>query len=324
MNLNRRRAIAGMLAAPVLPLAPLAARAQAYPERTIRIVIPFPGGFTDTLARMVGQKMSESMGQPVVVEQKPGGSGQIGAAEVLRAPADGYTVFMNHIGTDAVNPHIFRKLSYDPQKDFMPVAELARTPNLLVVSPELPVRDVAGLIQLAKARPEPLFFGSPGNGTSGHLAGELFKSRSGLRLTHVPYKGATEVVQDLATGRVHMMFDTLAQGGQLARSGKVRALAVTSRERHPSFPDIPTLADSGFPGWETGPWFGMVVKAGTPAPVVARLQQEASKAVRAVGDRLLSMGVFPIGSTPEQYAAMMQGESQRWGKLVQDIGLKVD
>lgn len=311
-----------------LPLGPsaFAARAQAFPTRPLRLIIPFPGGFTDTLARLVGQKMSEFLGQPVVVEQKPGGSGQIGAAEALRAPADGHTLFLIHIGTHAINPALFSRLSYDAEKDFIPVTELVRVPNLLVASPTLGINSVAELVAMAKAKPQTLFFASPGNGSSGHLAGELFKSSAQVQVTHVPYKGTSETVQDLVSGRVHFSFDTLAQGAALAQGGKVKALAVTSARRHPSFPDIPTMAESGFPGWETGPWFGLAVRQGTPPDAVRRLHAEASKALQAadVRDKLLAMGSTPVGDRPEQFAAFIRAEAHRWGDVVRTLGLKAE
>ena len=324
MTCSKRRLLAAMVCLPMTP--GLLSAQTAYPNKAIRLIVPFPGGFTDTLARLVGQKMGDAMGQAVVVEQRPGGSGQIAASETLRAPADGYTLFMIHIGTHAINPHLLPKLSYDPVKDFLPVTELARVPNLLVTSPTVAARTVQELVALAKAKPGSLFYASPGNGSSGHLAGELFKSLAGVDIVHVPYKGAAETVQDLITGRVHMMFDTLAQGGALARSGKVNALAVTSAQRHPSFADFPTMSESGFAGWDTGPWFGLAVKAGTPDDIVRRLQSEGAKALAnpAVRDRLVALGATPVGSTPEEFSAFIKQESSRWGKLVKEVGIKAE
>jgi tripartite-type tricarboxylate transporter receptor subunit TctC len=323
MTLCRRTLLSGLVLPALLPLG-ATAQTDTYPQKPVRLVIPFPGGFTDTLARLVGQKMSEGLGQPVVVEQKPGGSGQIGAAEVLRAPPDGHTLFMIHIGTHAVNPHLLPKLNYDAEKDFIPITEVARVPNLLEVSPALAARTVAELVALAKARPGGLFYASPGNGSSGHLAGELFKSMAGVDIQHVPYKGTTEALQDLATGRIHIMFDTLAQGGALSRAGKVRGLAVTSRQRHPSYPEFPTMVESGFAGWETGPWFGLAVRAGTPDDIVRRIQAEAAKALAspALRERLTALGATPTASTPEEFSAFIKAESGRWGKLVRDLGIK--
>ena len=320
-----RRLLAAFLLLILLPLVSSPTLAQtAYPNKPIRLVIPFPGGFTDTLARLVGQKMSDGLGQPVIVEQRPGGSGQIAAAEIMKSPADGYTLFMIHIGTHAINPHLLSKLNYDPEKDFVPVTELARVPNLLVISPSVPAQSVQELVALAKAKPDSLFFASPGNGSSGHLAGELLKTIAGVTITHVPYKGASETLQDLATGRVQMLFDTLAQGGALARAGKVRALAVTSAQRHPSFPEFPTMAESGFPGWESGPWFGLAVKTGTPDGIVRRLHTEAARALASpeVRASLTASGATVVGSTPEEFAAFIKAESARWGKVVRDAGIR--
>ena len=321
---TKRRLISTLMLLLMTPL-PLLAQ-TAYPNKPVRLIIPFPGGFTDTLARLVGQKMGDAMGQPLVIEQRPGGSGQIAAAETIRSPADGYTLFMIHIGTHAINPHLLPKLSYDAAKDFIPVTELARVPNLLVSSPTVPVRNVQELIALAKAKPGSLFYASPGNGSSGHLAGELFKSLAGVDIVHVPYKGAAESVQDLISGRVHIMFDTLAQGGALAKAGKINALAVTSARRHPSFPDFPTMSESGFPGWDTGPWFGLAVKAGTPDEIVKRLQTEAAKALAspAVRERLVALGATPVASTPDEFSAFIKVESTRWGKLIKDVGIKAE
>lgn len=325
--MNRRTGcwMAALLVA--LASTPIAGLAQAdYPSKPVRLVVPFPSGFADVLARRVGKAMGDSMGQTFIIEQRPGGSGQIAAADVMKAPADGHTVFLIHIGTHAVNPHIYTKLNYDPERDFVPVIELARVPNLLLVSPSVPATTVQELVTLARNKPNELFFASPGNGTSGHLAGELFKSVAGVRVTHVPYKGAGETLQDLASGRVHMMFDTLAQGGNLARAGKVRGLAVTSAERHPAFPEYPTMAELGFKGWETGPWFGLAVKAGTPDAIVRRLRDEAAKALASpeVRSPTEASGATVTGGTSEAFSAFIKAESVRWGKLAREVGIRVD
>jgi tripartite-type tricarboxylate transporter receptor subunit TctC len=324
MNSLRRRDFCAGVA---VTLMTTRASAQAFPVRPVRLIIPFPGGFTDILARLVAEKMSERLGQPVLVEQKPGGSGQIAAAELLRSAADGHTMMLIHIGTHAINPHLFPKLSYDPVKDFTPLTQLVTVPNLLVCSPTLSgVNSVSDLVALAKAKPGTLFFGSPGAGSSGHMAGELFRSMAGVQVTHVPYKGAAEVIQDLYTGRVHFMFDTLAQGSAQAKGGKVRALAVTSAQRHPKFPDYPTMAESGFPGWDTGAWFGLAVRSGTPVAAAQRLQEEAARALGnpELRERLLNLGSTPVGDSAEHFTATIQGESQRWGKLVRDLGIKLE
>ena len=297
-----------------------------FPSRPLRLIIPFPGGFTDTLARVVAQPLSSALGQPVAVEQKPGGSGQIAAGELLRAPADGHTMMLIHVGTHALNQALFSKLSYDANADFSPLSELVRLPNLLIASPSLGVRSVSELVELARSKPDTLLFASPGNGSSGHLAGELFRTRASIRVSHVPYKGASESVLDLSAGRVHFSFDTLAQGSALSRAGKVTALAVTSPERHPAFPDIPTMSESGFPGWETGPWFGLAARSGTPEPIVTRLADEIRRALALpdVQSRLTAMGATPIGSTPQAFRQQIAAEQKRWGDLIRSIGIRVE
>jgi tripartite-type tricarboxylate transporter receptor subunit TctC len=317
-------ALALTAAALALAASPLAA--QTFPSKPIRFVVPFPGGFSDVLARQVGAKMGAALGQPVVVENKPGGSGQIGAQEVLRAGADGHTLFMGHIGTHAINPHLFTKLAYDPDKDFAPVTLLVTVPNLLVVHPSVPARTVQELVAYARANPGKLSYASPGNGTSGHLAAELFKSLAKVFIVHIPYRGAAPALQDVMGGQVQLLFDTLAQGYPQARAGKVRALAVGSLKRQPSAPEVPTMDESGFAGWETGPWFGVMVRAGTPDPIVRRLNAELVKALDAPDVRaaLAAQGANPVGGSPEAFAAFIRAESARWGKLVRDIGIKAD
>ena len=318
---RRRMLVAGTAA---LALGSGPARAQpGFPNRPIRFVVPFPGGFTDALARMVGQKMADAIGQPVVVENRPGGSGAIGAQEVLRAPADGYTMFLGHIGTHALNPHLQDKLAYDPA-ELAPVSLLVQLPNLLTVSPTLAANSVQELVAMAKARPGELSYASPGSGTSGHLAAELLKVQAGVNLVHVPYKGTAEALADLGTGRVQLMFDTVAQGMAQAKAGRVKALAVTSPRRHPLAPELPTMAESGFPGWDTGAWFGVMVRAGTPPDLVARLHAEAARALNAaeVRDRLVSMGATPVGNSPTEFAAFIRAESSRWGEVIRKAGIK--
>ena len=303
------------------------ARAQSeFPSRPLRLIIPFPGGFTDMLARLVAQPLGVALGQPVSVEQKPGGSGQIAAAELLRVAADGHTLMLIHIGTHALNPALYAKLSYNPDGDFAPLSELVRLPNLLIASPALGVNSVADLLDLARKNPQKLLFASPGNGSSGHLAGELLRSRASIQVGHVPYKGASESVLDLSAGRVHFSFDTLAQGSALAKAGKVKALAVTSPGRHPAFPEIPTMSESGFPGWETGPWFGLAVRSGTPEPIVERLARETRKALAApdVRERLNGMGATPVGSSPGEFRQYILEEQKRWGELIRTLGIRAE
>lgn len=324
MSKVHRRRVCALIAG--LPVCAAPALAEVFPLKPVRLVIPFPAGFTDTLARLVGKGMADRLGQPVIVDQRPGGSGQIAAAEVTKSPADGHTLFMIHIGTHALNAHVLQRLSYDPERDFTPVIELARVPNLLVVSPTLPVGNVADLMTLAKARPGTLFYASPGSGSSGHLASELLKTRAGIDITHVPYKGTAEALQDLTSGRVHLMFDTLAQGAQLARAGKVKALAVTSSQRHGAYPEFPTMAESGFPGWDTGPWFGLAVRSGTPEAAVRALHTAAAQALATpeIRDRLVALGALPVGGSALEFAMRIRSESARWGTLARDLGIKAE
>lgn len=310
----------------LLSLSTVTAHAQAFPSKPVRFVVPFPGGFSDMLARQIGATMGDALGQPIVVENRPGASGQIGAQEVIRAPADGHTLFMGHIGTHAINAHIFPKLNYDPDKDFAPVTLLVTVPNLLVVHPSVPAQNVRELIALAKSKPGGLSYASPGSGTSGHLAAELFKSLAGVFIVHIPYKGAAPALQDLMGGQTQMLFDTLAQSYPQAKAGKVRALAVTSLKRHPVAPEIPTMDESGFAGWETGPWFGIFVRTGTPEPILKGIHGEAVKALSApeIRDKLVAQGANVVGNTPEEFAAFIRAESARWGKLVRQVGIRAD
>jgi tripartite-type tricarboxylate transporter receptor subunit TctC len=314
------RVVAVFLTAVALPLG-----AQTYPSKPVRIVVPFPGGVADTLSRMLAPRMSEALGQPVIVENKPGASGQIGAADVIRSPADGHSLFLGHIGTHAINAHVFSKLTYDPA-DLVPVTLLITVPNLLVLHPAVPAANVAELIAHAKAKPGALSYASPGSGSSGHLAAELFKSLAGVNLVHVPYKGAAPALQDLMGGQVHVLFDTLAQALPQARAGKVRALAVTTLKRQGVAPEVPTMQEQGFPGWETGPWFGLFVRAGTAEAIVRKLNEEAVKALKAPGvaDKLSALGAEPVGNSPEAFATFIRAESARWGKVVRDAGIRAD
>ena len=310
----------------VLAMTALPLSAQIFPSKPIRFVVPFPGGIADTLARLISPSLGQSLGQPVVVENRPGGSGQIAAQEIVRSPADGHTLFMGHIGTHAINASLFSKLSYDPDKDFTPVTLLVTVPNLLVVNPGVPAQSVRELVALAKAKPGSLSYASPGNGTSGHLAGELFKSLAGVNIVHVPYKGAAQAMQDVIGGQGQLLFDTFAQSYPQAKAGKLRALAITSLKRQASAPDIPTMDESGFAGWETGPWFGVLLRSGTAELIVRRVHAELVKSLNApeAHNRLVAQGVNVIGNAPEEFTAFIRSETARWGKLVRDVGIRAD
>jgi tripartite-type tricarboxylate transporter receptor subunit TctC len=313
----------GVLLACVAP----GAIAQAYPNHVIRLVVPFPaGGTTDILARAAAQKLTESLGQPVVVDNRPGAGGNIGADLVAKSTPDGYTLLMGTVGTHAINPSLYAKMPYDHVKDFVPVVLVAGVPNVLVVNPSLPVNSVADLIKLAKSKPGAINFASSGSGTSIHLSGELFKTMAGVDMTHVPYKGSAPALSDLIGGQVQLMFDNLPSALPQIKAGKLRAIAVTSLNRAPVLPDVPTIAESGLPGFEASSWFGVLAPAGTPAPVVAKLNAEVNKWLQSpeAREQLLAQGAVAAGGTPEQFAAHIRAETEKWAKVVKASGAKVD
>ena len=301
--------------------------AQAYPTKPIRIVVPFPaGGTTDVLARAAAQKLAETLGQPAVVDNRPGAGGNIGAELVAKSAPDGYTLLMGTVGTHAINPGLYPKLPYDHVKDFAPVILVAGVPNVLVINPALPVNSVPELIAYAKANPGKLNFASSGNGTSIHLSAELFKTMAGVQMTHVPYKGSAPALQDLVGGQVQLMFDNLPSSLALIKGGKLKALAVTSATRAAALPDVPTLAESGLPGFEASSWFGLLAPAGTPPLVIGKLNGEIAKwlATPEAKERLLTQGAIAAGGTPEDFARFIAAETAKWQKVVKDSGAKVD
>jgi tripartite-type tricarboxylate transporter receptor subunit TctC len=304
-----------------------AAYAQPYPSKPIHFVVPYPaGGPLDTVARLLGQKVSESVHQPVVVENKPGAGGNIGADYVAKAAPDGYTILMGAVATHAINPTLYRNIPYDPVKDFAPVTEVAWTPNVLVVNPSLPVSNVKEFIAYAKAHPGELNFGSGSTGSAGHLAGELFKTMAGVQMVHVPYKGAGPAMQDLIGGQIQLMFDNLASSLGQIRAGKVRALAVTTAKRSTLAPELPTIAESGLPGFDISTWFGIFAPGGTPQPVVQRLHDAFVAALHApdVQATMKKMGAEPVGNTPEEFAAYIRSEARKYAKVIEASGAKVD
>ena len=303
------------------------ASAQSYPNRTIRLVVPFPAaGTTDILARAAAQKLTEAFGQSVVVDNRPGAAGNIGSDLVAKSAPDGYTLLMGTVGTHAINPSLYSKMPYDHVKDFAPVVLVAGVPNVLVVNPALPVNSVADLIKLAKDKPGQINFASSGSGTSIHLSGELFKTMAGVDITHVPYKGSSPALIDLIGGQVQIMFDNLPSALPQIKAGKLRAIAVTSLKRAPVLPDVPTISESGLPGFEASSWFGVLAPAGTPAPIVARINAEVNKWLQSADarERLLSQGAEAAGGTPEQFAYHIRAESEKWAKVVKASGAKVD
>ena len=303
------------------------AQAQAYPSKPIHFVVPYPaGGPLDTVARLVGQKVSESVKQPIIVDNKPGAGGNIGADLVAKAAPDGYTLLMGAVATHAINPTLYASIPYDAQKDFIPVTQIASTPNVLVVNPSLPVTSLHEFIAYAKAHPGSLNFGSGSTGSAGHLAGELFKSMAGVDMTHVPYKGAAPAMTDLIGGRLQLMFDNLASSLVQIKAGKVRALAVTTAKRTELAPELPTIAESGLPGFDINTWFGLFVPAGTPPAIVERLHGEFASALQApeVRSKMLALGAEPVGDTPAQFAQYIRSEAVKYAKLVKASGAKVD
>jgi len=303
------------------------AQTPAYPSRPIRLVVPFPaGGTTDILARSVAQKLTEAWGQPVVVDNRPGAAGNIGAELVAKAPPDGYTLLMGTVGTHAINASLYAKMPYDHVKDFVPVILVAGVPNVLVVNPAVPAHSVSELIAYGKANPGKLNFASSGSGTSIHLSGELFKVSTGVQMTHIPYKGSAPALQDLIGGQVQLMFDNLPSALPQIKGGKLRALAVTSTTRAAVLPDVPTVAESGLPGFEASSWFGILAPAGTPPAIVTKINGEVAKWVASAEakEKLLSQGANAAGGTPEDFARHIQAETAKWAKVVKESGAKVD
>nr|WP_254598527.1 tripartite tricarboxylate transporter substrate binding protein [Achromobacter piechaudii] len=306
-------------------LAPLAQ--AAWPERPIRLLVPYgPGGSSDVVARAVAVEMSRDLGQQVVVENKGGGQGTIATSEVARANPDGYTLILGHVGTLAVNPSMMPKLNYDARRDFAPIVLLAKLPMLFAVGAKVPVRTLPEFVGLAKSKPGQLNYGSAGNGSAGHLAFEMLKTAAGIDVVHVPYKGTGAQVNDLLAGNI----DAAAAGtpGLLphAQAGSIRIIAVGSAQRLSVLPDVPTVAEQGFPGFESSQWFGLLAPAGTPAPVVERLHQAAVKALQsdAVRSRLAHDASEPSGAGPAEFAAFIDAEEKRWGKVVKDARLSIE
>lgn len=302
--------------------------AQAWPAKPVRFVVPYPpGGPVDVSARLLAPKLQEALGQPFLVENKPGAGGNIGVDFVAKSAPDGYTVGMGAIATHAINPALMPSVPYDPIRDFRHLALVVQVPNVLVVNTELPVRSVAELVAYAKARPGKLDFASGSTGSTGHLAGELFKQMTGTFMVHIPYKGAPAAVADLLAGRVHLMFDNLASALPQVKAGRVRALAVTTLRRSSALPDLPTLDESGLKGFDMTTWWGVVGPAGMPADVAARLNAEILKAMDTpeVKARLAGMGMEGSAvRTPEQFGAFVAAEAKLYARLVKQSGAKPD
>lgn len=322
-----RRTFALLVAALVLPGAAMAQPEANWPSRPIKWVVPFPpGGAMDVIARTLGDKAARELGQPFVIENRPGAGGNIGADYVAKQSADGYTIMITSIGM-ATNKVLYSKLSYDPVKDFAPVSLLAVVPNVLVVNAALsPDKSVQDVLAHARRNPGKLTYASAGNGTSIHLASEVFASMAGTNLLHVPYKGSGPAMTDMLGGQVDLMFDSITSARPHIQSGKLRALGVTTARRSAALPDVPTIAEVGVPGYEVSPWFAVFAPAGTPAGVVARLNQALNGAMKQPDTlkKLESVGAEPIGSTPQELAAHLNKELNRWGKLIKERSIQLD
>jgi tripartite-type tricarboxylate transporter receptor subunit TctC len=310
-----------------LTLTPCAQAADAYPTKPIRVIVPFAaGGGTDILIRTLGQKLSENLGQQLLIDNRGGAGGAIGAELAAKAPPDGYTIMATTSGVVVVNPSLYKKLAYDPLKDFAPIAIIASLPNMLVVPPSLPVNNVKELIALAKANPGQLTYASGGNGTSNHLAGELLKYLAGVNVTHVPYKGGGPAVLAVMTGEVTMLFATMPSAMQQVKDRRLKGLAVTSRKRSSAAPELPTMIEAGVKDFDVSIWIGAMAPRGTPEGAIARLNKEIGRALQApdIASKLRVEGYEPVGSSPEEMSASIKTESATWAKVIKAAGIKAD
>jgi tripartite-type tricarboxylate transporter receptor subunit TctC len=327
MQVARRTLIAASLSALALGAIVLPAQAQdKWPSKPITYVVPFPaGGTTDILARLIGQKLGPALGTSIIIDNRPGAGGNIGSELVARSAPDGYTIMGGTISSHSINASLY-KLPYDPLKSFAPITLIGTNANVLVVNPASPFKSVKELVAAAKSKPDSLSFASAGNGTSQHLSAELFKTMTGIDMTHIPYKGSAPAIQDVIGGQVPLMFDTTVVAAPFIQSGKVRPLAVTSARRVASLPDVPTMAEAGVPGYEVVSWQAMFAPAGTPPAIVQRLQTEVAAILKQpdVQERLAKLGVDPSGMAPQQLADFQAAEIAKWAKVVKAANVKVD
>ena len=320
--------IAGAALAGMVAVAGSGALAQAYPVKPIRMIVPFPpGGTTDLLARTLGPRLSESLGEQVVVENRAGATGNIGADVAAKSAPDGYTLLIGQASNIAINITLMGKLlPYDPVRDFAPVTLLASTPNVLVVHPSLPVYRVRDLIALAKAKPGAINYATSGNGSPGHFCAELLKKLAGIDMVHIPYKGAGPALIDVVGGHASLYFTSMPSAQPFVPSGRLRVIAQTSARRSPSMPDLPTVAEAGFPGYDITSWWGVLTPAGVPKEIASRLHTEIVRIVNTaeVKERLAGMGTDVVSNTPEQFAAYIKSEIAKWAKVIKDTGVKLD
>ena len=302
------------------------ALAQPFPAKPIRLVVPFPpGGPTDILGRAIGAKLAESLGQPVIIDNRGGAGGGIGADNVAKSPPDGYSLLLGTTGTHTINPNLYSKLPYDPIRDFVPISLVVKYLNILVVNPNVPARNVAELIALAKQKPGEITFGSAGNGSSNHLTGEMLATLTGVKMQHVPYKGSGPALADVIAGQISFMFDQYSTVGPNIKAGKLRAIGIATRQRHPLLPDVPTIAET-IPGFEVSPWYGLFAPAGTPRDVVNRLNAELTKVMKLpdIHERMTTLGWDPVTNTPEEFSAQIKSELALWADVVKKSGARID
>jgi tripartite-type tricarboxylate transporter receptor subunit TctC len=330
MNLHRRALLALVAASALAGIAP--AHAQSWPTKPVRIVVPFPAaGTTDIVARSLGAELQKMWGQSVVIDNRPGAGGNIGADAVAKSAPDGYTLLMGTVGTHAINAALFahngQKMPFDPVKDFVPVTLCAAVPNVMVINPKLPVNSVSEFIQYAKTNPGKVNMASSGNGTSIHLTGELFKTVTGIYMVHLPYRGSAPALTDLIAGNVNVMFDNLPSALPHIKSGRIKALAVTSKNPSAALPGVPTIEQAaGLKDFDASSWFGLFAPAGTPRAIVDKIQGDVTKAlaVPEVRERFLSQGAEPGGNTPDQFSAFIKSETEKWARVVKVSNAKVD
>ena len=326
--MSRRSAGGCWLAIAAMAAPPCGVWAQAYPQKPVRFVVPFAaGGAGDIFARTIAQKLSEGFGHQVIVDNRPGANGIIGMEMVAKSPPDGYTIVMGNSAPMVLNPSLYAKLPYDPLKDFAPVTQGTVYPYILIVHPSIPVRSVAELVKLAKSQPAQLQYGSSGNGGANHLAGEMFKRAAGVNIVHVPFKGSAPALADVLGGQISMMFDTIVTTVPQLQGGKVRALAVTGAKRAPQTPDVPTLREVGYPGYEVTSWQAILAPANTPRPVIDRLYQETVKALKMpdVIDRLATRGGNElVGNTPDEFSKVIRNEIALYAKVIRDANIKLE